>query len=323
MEPRFKEQINPKKFIIILAALTALFGIGMVLITDFFIIPFAAFYAILLWFAPKNKLLCALIPVAVLAISLLNGVVGIFTVSAGLCGGLLLCFMYRRRCTKLDTVLALTAFFTFYLLLSLFLSIGYYLKDYSFTSVMTYYEEFIETQKTTFVDTFSKLHVVNENGESTYLFTEADAEGMFLSAMRLTISFFVISSFLLCGITCKIFSKMVAYAERDETYVRSWRLLPPSLYVYFYIALFVLSFFAGTGESVFNVTVLNLYYIFMVFFAYIGIRHLFLVVSRARRKGPVILIIIGLVLFFSVSAIQILSFLGAYATIVSNRVLKE
>lgn len=323
MEPRFKEQINPKKFIIILAALTALFGISMVLISDFLIIPFAAFYALLLWFAPQNKLLCALLPLAVLAFSIINGVMGIFSVSAGLCCGLLLCFMYRRRCTKLDTALALTAFFTFYLLLSLFLSIGYITKDYSLTSVITYYEEFVETQKTTFVDTFSQLHVVNENGESTYLFTEADAEGMFLSAMRLTISFFVISAFLLCGITCKIFSKMVVHAERNETYVRSWRFLLPNLYVYFYIALFAFSFFAGIGDSVFNITVQNLYYIFMVIFAYIGIRHLFLIVSRARRKGPVILIIVGLFLFFSVSAIQILSFLGAYATIVSNRVLKE
>ncbi len=323
MEQRLKKSIKPKNFIFVLSALTALLGIGVVFFSDLLIIPLAAFFALLLWFAPKAKILCALIPFLLLVLSFFDGVGGIFAIASALSCGLLLWLMYRFRFNKTDTVFAITAFFVFYLLIALFLSVGSITKEYNLQSVMTYLESFMQTQKESFVDAFSELHITDEKGVNMYLFTEETAEAVFLSVARLSVSFLIISAFVLCGLTCKIFSRMVAYAERDEAYIRAWRFLPPSIAAYFYIALVVLSFFVGSAETVFAIAIQNLIYIFMAVFAYVGLRHLIFVAAQAKRRGFFLLVVGFLLILLNVSALQILSFLGTYVAVISNRVPRE
>ncbi len=322
MNQRLKEHIHPNKFIYILALLSAIFGIGILFISDFFIIPFVAFFASLLLFAPGKKIICAILSAVILICSFLGGVAGVFAISSALVCSLLLWGMYYLRCSKADAVLAITAFFSLFLLVALFLSICNITKVYSIPSAMMYYENLLEQQKIAFIETFSNLHVMDENGISVYLFTEETAEAMFLSIASLTIAFLVISAFCLCGFTCKIFSSILMYAERDERVIRAWRFQLPNITVYFYIVLFLFSFFSS-GEALFDIVILNLLYIFMAVFSYIGLRHLFFIVSKIRRRGLAFFVIVFLFLFLSVSALQILSFLGVYVSIISNRVQKE
>lgn len=323
MKQRFKEGITPKNFIALLSVLTILFGIGAIFFFDFLILPLASFFALLLWFAPKSKLLCASISLALIAVSFLGGVRGVFSVCAGLCCGLILGFMYRARLNKTDTVLAMTAFFVVYLLLALFLSVAGITKEYSIDSVTDYLGTFLESQKVALIDLLSDFYVTDENGVRMYLFSRQDSEEMLLSVARLSVSYLVVAAFTLCGLVCKIFSRMVAYAERDDAYIRAWRFLPSRITAYFYILLVVLSFLTGSGESVFGGSVQNLLVIFMAVFAYIGVRHLIFVAAQAKRRGYSLLVIGFLLILLNVSAVQILSFLGTYVTIISNRVSKE
>lgn len=322
MDQRLKENINSGKFIFALAFLFCVFGIGLTFVSDLFIIPFVAFYAALLWFGSNKKIVLAIVSLLVFGCAFLNGIGALFSVSAGLLCGLSLWGLYRARCSKADTVLILTAFFTFFLLLGLFFAICNITKEFSLSSAMTYYDNFIEEQKTVFVNMLSELHIADENGTLIYPFTEEASELMFLSVARLSFSFFVIAAFSLCGFTCKVFSRIIAYGERDESYIHSWRLKLPNLVAYFYIVLFVVSFFA-VDENLFSVTVQNLFSVLVVVFAYFGLRHLGVMLSKAKKRGAFILVIIVLFFLLSVSALQFLSFLGVYASIVANRAEKK
>lgn len=319
MQSKLKPNIHPKKFIVMLAIICALLGSSIVLLSDFMIIPFAAVYAALLWFDAKKKILSALLPVPILAFSCLGGVATIFSVAVGFCMGLIIFFMYRAKISKLDTALALTAFFSLYLFFSLFIQICLITKDYSIASAFEYYNTFMETQKASFVEAFSALAVTDQSGATNYLFTKETAELMFLSVAKLTIAFLVITAFLMCGFTLKIFSRVIIGAQENEEYIRTWRFALPNLYAYFYAVVFILSFMLGNGEDVAAIAIQNLSYVFMAMFAYIGLRHLLLVSLQVRRKGMFYLIVFMGIMLFSVTAIQILSFLGAYVTILSNR----
>lgn len=61
-----------------LAIICALFGAAAIFISDFMIIPLAAVYAALLWFDQKNKLWAALLPLVILALSVLGGIATVF-----------------------------------------------------------------------------------------------------------------------------------------------------------------------------------------------------------------------------------------------------
>lgn len=319
MDQRLKEHINPKSFMIGLAAFFLLFGIGVVFVSDFLIVPLAAFYALVLWFFKDNKLFCSLLPLPILALSVFDGIGAILASCFALCVGLLLWWMYQAHLSKFDTAFAITAVFTLYLLLALFFAVGEITKEYTFDAFFAYYAEFIETQQSAFVSAFSEFHVVDESGANVYLFTEEIAEEMFLSVIRLMLAFFVIAAFFICGLTCKIFSRVVRYAEKEEEKICAWRFLPPNIMVYFYLASYVASFFAASGESVFGSAVQNIFYIFMAVFAYMGMQHLLSVISKVERKGFMLLVIVALLIFLNISAVQILSFFGAYATIGKNR----
>jgi hypothetical protein len=318
MDLRLKEHISPKKFVILLAALFLLFGLAVIFISDIFVAPFAAFYALVLWFAKDTKLLSAVLPLPILAISFFAGIGVILSVCVALCCGLLLWFMYRSRCTKFDTALAITAVFTLFLFVAFFLAACAITKEYTFASFISFYEDFIEAQRVAFADAFSDLHVVNENGEKMYMFTEEAINAMFLSVARMTFSLLVLFAFLFCGVTCKIFSFVVARAEKDEGRIRAWRFLPTNVIVYFYLICYIVSIFVASRESLFSVVVQNLSYIFMFVFFYMGLQHLLFVFS-SKRKGMLILVLFFLLFVLNASGILILSFFGAYATIGVNR----
>ena len=318
MDQRLKEHINPKKFIVVLVTLFLLFGVADIFVSDFFIVPLAAFYALVLWFAKEHKLLCAILPLPILAASFFGGVGAVLSVCFALCCGLVLWWMYRFGCTKFDTALAVTALFSLYLFIALFFAACAITKEYTFASFLSYYEEFLETQKVAFVDAFSDIHVVDEKGTNVYLFTEEIAEEMFLSVARLSFALLVIVALLLCGLTCKIFSRVTAHVEKDEMKIRFWRFLPPNVIVYFYLICYIVLIFVASKENLFSVVLQNLFYIFMVAFAYMGLRHLVSMLS-SQRKGSLLLLFVVLLFVLNVSAIQILSLFGAYATIGANR----
>ena len=306
-----------------LAIVCALFGASVIFISDFMIIPLTAVYAVLLWFESQNKLVAALLPLPILALSVLGGISTVFSVATAFCAGLIVFFMYKANISKSDTALALTAFFAFYLVFSLFIAISAITKEYSFASAFEYYNSFMETQKDAFVDAFSQFATTDQNGELTYLFTEENAELIFLSMARLSIAFIVILAFFLSGFALKIFTKLVTRAEADETYIRSWRFMLPSMYAYFFGFIFIFSFLLGNGSGIAAMAVQNLTYIFMAMFGYIGLMHLIAMSSQMRRRYLFLFVVFLSFVFLSITALQILSFLGAYVAILYNRFTEQ
>lgn len=324
MDMRLKEHIQPKRFIVMLAAVIVLSGVAVFFVADIFILPLSAFFALLLRFEPNKKPFSMAISVILVATSFFGGVGGVFSVCFGLCCGLLLWVMYRARLCKADTVFAITAFLCLYLFVALFLAIGSIQNDYSLSAALSYYEEFVAQQRINFINQMSEIVITDEAGKKHFLFNLQTAEEMFLSLVRLSISFFIITAFFLCGIICKIFTRVAAYAEKEDSYVLRWKFCPPSVVAYIYSALFVVSLFSAGGESIFAFTVINLQYVLMAVFGYLGLCHLLKVLKDARRKRTSIFIVFLMIFVLSISAIQILSLLGVYTTIVTNRqALKE
>ena len=321
MEIELKEYIHPKKFIALLSVLTVLLGIAAVMVAEIFILPLGALFALLLWFEPKRKLCSIFIPIFLLAFSFLGGVGGILYVCIGLFSGFLLWFCYKKGIEKNDTVFILTAFFVFYIFLTLFFVLGAIAKDYSFSAVLSCYEAVVEKLKVKFISAFSEIAVMDEAGSTQLVFNDETLEMLFVSFMRLTVAYIVISGFVFCGVVCKMFSFAVRYAQCDESRIRGWKFQLPNLFVYFYLAVFILSALLG-AESAFGIALQNLNSIFMAVFAYHGIAFLFSEVKKSNRRGLYIPIVLGMLMLFAF-AVQILSYLGAYATIVANRALPK
>lgn len=323
MQRKLKTNINPKRFTALLAVICALLSASIIFISDLMIIPFSAAYAGLLWFDSKKKLWSAILPVPMLALSFIGGYGVVFSVSIGFCIGLVLFLMYKSGVTRADAALALTACFVFFLIFSLYISVCLSTKNYSIAAAIEYYNTYLDMQKASFIEAFSSITVKDQAGNSLFPFTREAAEQMFLSFAKLIVAFFVIVAFFLSGLTLKIFTKLLSGASADASAIHSWRFSLPSLYAYFYVLLFIFSIFTGSTESIFAYAVANLSYIFMAVFAYIGLRHLFIVSSQTGRRNIWILMAIFGIMLFGATAIQILSFLGAYVTVLSNQALNS
>ena len=123
-------------------------------------------------------------------------------------------------------------------------------------------------------------------------------------------------AFVICGLSLKLFSVMKKYTS-DNTREGTWFFATTSLFAYFYIALVILSFLISP-VSFFGIFVANLHSVFMFVYAYVGYK--FVSFACSSRGMFTKLLLIAAIVFFSGVAVQILSYIGVYLTIVSGRI---
>ncbi|MBQ8414510.1 MAG: hypothetical protein IJX58_04605, partial [Clostridia bacterium] len=87
------------------------------------------------------------------------------------------------------------------------------------------------------------------------------------------------------------------------------------VYAYFYILLVILSLFATNADSIFAVSVLNLYNIFMVVFAYVGFTVSLDTLKNRMKPVTATLVLIAVLLIFASFAAQILAAFGVLYSI--------
>ncbi len=137
-------------------------------------------------------------------------------------------------------------------------------------------------------------------------------------AVGMLVSMIFVLGFLAAGISMKVFSKVIKLTEKEK--VLSWRFKPSSVYAYFYAAISLLSFFIDGSLSIFNLTVSNLNTIFMIVYAYVGWSILSKLISLRKGNSSLSkLLIVLLIVFIPSFAIQILSYIGAFYSIVINK----
>lgn len=139
--------------------------------------------------------------------------------------------------------------------------------------------------------------------------------------MNMIISYLFIAAFLIVGLSFKLFGFIVKIVSGNKE-ISSWRFFTTNLYAYFYVVLAIVTMFIKNANSMLGIATFNLYYIFMMIYAYIGFNVINELLSkRLRRAISTILLVFALLIFSSIT-IQLLAFVGVIFTIRKNNEAK-
>ena len=185
-----------------------------------------------------------------------------------------------------------------------------------------FYSNIYVNLKEYIIDRLMSLTLSLPDGATVFLFDAYDAELLFNEIVISMISFAVILSFAIVGLSFKIYQSFLLQASREEPRLLSWRFGVSSLICYFYIIVAVLSLIAENDGSVFANTLITLNTVFSVVFAYLGVRFVYhLMVSSGKSTFFAIAVIVIAFILFSSYIVSILSYLGVTVMIIENKAL--
>ena len=283
----------------------------------------AAFYALLFVFE-KNKhvlsIICAAVSVALLLIPV--SILPVWCAVSVLCG-LVLGLAYRFGNSKCDTAVILTLFIAIAIIFSFVLIAFVKTGDYSLDSAFDFYSELYERLRSDFVNGMMQaMDSVDVEGIEQIEFTPEYFGALIDGVVNLLVSYVFIISFVLAGLTLKIFTAVARRFADEECEIKNWKFAVPSIYAYLYIAVYLLSSFAY-GDGLFDLSVLNLSGIFATVFAYIGLKAVLELFSNKNRKGlGIVILFVGFALLGSL-ALDVISVFGVVYTIQQNKLLKN
>lgn len=301
-----------------LALFTGLSGIGCILLGYLLLPVAAAFYAALLTFENKNgKIFSYVVPSVVFIINILFN--GFFSLEgiAYVAVGSVLYFLYKKGRGKGESAFYVTLLLVLLMLLSAVLLAFDSVGSIRISSVGEYYSEYYYSLKSSFVELIAGLKSVNSEGFIEYASNAAEAELMFHSAVYMLLPFLILAAFVLCGFTFKFFSGRVYKYSDDKEKIVCWNFGTSSLVAYFYLAVSVLMMFEQAGA--FGLVITSLDLIFMTIYAYIGFKMVHLIIASKKGGMMAAVIIIAAIVLLSSFAIQLLSYIGVYFTVMFNK----
>ena len=302
----------------VIAALSVVFGIISVFLSDIFAVLAVAYLAATMVFDKTPRLLLSL--GASLLIVVANVLCLVFTDTSILSGfltvaaGSVIAAAFRLHRSKNECVLisvTVVSLFTVGSMLLLFMRAA---GSFSISAAMEVYDSVYESLKNDFINRIGDITAGMGNSTAEVVISSEDIAMMFDSVANLGIAMIIILSFAIVGISFKLFTRVVASYAKDGSIIRDWRFCPSGVFGYFYIALYLISIFLGE-PSAFSLTVMNLYYVFMVVFAYLGYGVTVAFLSQVRSSTFAYLSVIAALVLFSSIAIQILSLVGVFFAI--------
>lgn len=308
--------------ITVLFIFTLLSLIGTAFIGEFLLPVCAAFYAALLVFEQNKRVLsviCALFGIGLVFVPLV--VPPMWGIASLMCGAILY-LLYRHDNTKCDSAIVLTLALSFAIVFSFFLVAFVETGIYTFDSAVKFYTDIYENIRASFIFGMSQTGIAISEEIGEIQFDSEQLAAIFDTAFRLLVSFVVIIAFILAGLTLKIFCAIVRRFVDDDSEIKAWRFAVPSIYAYVYVIFFFVSSFAY-GESVLEVSILNLTGIFASIFAYIGLKAVFEMFTKKNRKVFGTVIIVFAAVFLGTLAVNALSVFGVIYTIQQNKSLKK
>lgn len=327
MEFKFKTGMNLPKFQLGFLSLGILFGIASVLFGEIFAAFCAPCLALVLLAEIERggkKIYTVVLCAASAVITVLLAVFKFYTATPILCVGaaLIIAYLFVRSVSKGEIAFILTAFFAVCIVLNLWFVLAEASGSFSFSEIGEYLYEVYDVVKDTISDTYAEMSgmLVDESANISSVFTEEYLLLALDSALKLSLAVLVILAFLLTGIALKMFSAFLFRYAKHPRKTFLWRFATSSLIAYFYVALFVLSIFTGSLNSVFAVTVQNLFYIFLAVYAYIGYNFAMSVLVHKSSSFIAHVAVIGAILVFGVIALELLSVLGVIFTRMSNKI---
>ena len=229
---------------------------------------------------------------------------------------------YKKGMNKAEISLYLTALFMICILGALYLTGAKAISDYSISAVFAHYEATMDTLRQEFVAQL--LESLKQQGDLPAELGEiTDAiEVLFIAVTNLFLALLAIIGFLYAGIQIKVFTHIAVRVEKEPRPRRSWYFGLSNIFAYFYAALFILSTFFGKMDSIFSIALMNLYYIFLAVFAYVGFNYALATASRMKNKHLSQFFLAVFVLMANVFAAQLLSLVGIFITTMQNKFLR-
>ena len=317
-----KSSHNYPKTMLVLSVASLLFGLGYCLVGEL-LLPFAvsSLAALFIFEKPDKRLLSYLLPaIPVITATLLYGAFAIITVQYILYA-VILAVIYRFAGTKATAAFYLTFLIALFTVISLYISGAIQAGSVSLENVIEYYSEFYTDTKERVVEYLSSYTVTAADGSIERPVTKELAEYYIDSAATLAVSFVGIFAFVIAGVSIKLFKAFIMHFSKNGILKRFSHFLPTNTAAYTYIILSILAIFVGTTDIV-DLTILNVCQILTVVFAYMGFQYLLMIGKVSGRKTTVFLGMIAALLILNALAIQILSYLGAWVTIGTNKSLR-
>lgn len=302
--------------------LTVVFGIATVFL-GYLVVPLsAAAYATLLIYENKNRrILSYVLPVAIVFLDFsVNWVNGFFSEQsiAYVLLGAIIYLCYTKKLNKCDCAVILTVATCIFLLIGILFIVFNETESPSFASFFDFIKGVYYNEKDAFIDILTSVTSKDEYGVEFFAITREYAELIYHALICLIPAVIAIFAFIISGLTLKMFALFSKNRIPEEEENKNWFLIPSSTFTYAYIFVAILNVFAS-GTDWFSLTVVNLNWIILPVFAYIGLKFLYFVLS-SKRSGvfAVFMIMLGIMLL-GTSAISILSYAGAYISIITNK----
>jgi hypothetical protein len=267
-------------------------------------------------FDNNKRVFSILISLAVIALNVVSILFG-YAISlfapAAVVLSVILFLSFKGEQSKSDTAYIMTIISAAFSVISYLLFAMIQQGAFTLDAAIEYYSTLLEEFRIVFVDAVIELYTAS----GVSLTTESVSE-LFSNQLSMIISYLLIGGFAITGVGMKIFGVIVGCCLEDKTPIKKWRFAATRLYGYFYLILVIISIFVISKDSLFAITVLNLYNIFMIVFAYIGFKVALDIMKR--RRNPIvsaIILIVSIIIFASFAA-QMLAALGVLYTLRRN-----
>lgn len=310
------------KVMLLLSVLTLIFGFCFCFLGELFL-PFAIapLAALFIFENPKKRIFSYIVPIipvitSILAFGIFAAITAQFVIYA-----LIIALCYRYSKTKANASTYLTFSIAVILILSLYISGAMQAGSFSLESVTDYYSDVYTDFKGRLVD-FIVNYTTASGEENAEKIISADVAGEYIdAASRLAVAFIGIFAFISAGIAIKFFAFLILRYSKNGILKSFAHFLPTNAVAYTYIVLSVLTAVIGNTE-ILDLSILNVCQILMIPFAYIGFQYILAVAKISGRKSTVLTFLFAGILALNILAIQLLSYLGVWITIGTNKSFK-
>lgn len=307
MENKLKNSLSTNKTLLLISLLVILSGTFACVLGEIMIPVIVGLLAALYLFDKKHtfSIVVSLVVIVLnVAAMILTLTVSIFA-PASIILSTILCSAYKGSQSKADTAYIMMVISTAFSLVSYLLFAMIEQGSFTINAAIEYYTILVHELRDIFVRAFMDLYAssgMDVAGETVV--------ALFNAQINMIISYLLIGGFIITGLSMKLFGSIVGKCSEDNTKIQNWRFSATRIYAYFYVALILASLFTTSTDSIFAISVLNLYNIFLVVFAYIGYKVMLKIIGRKMRPVYATIILIVVIILFSSIAAQILAALG-------------
>ena len=310
------------KSIALLTAISVLSGFFCCIIGEVMLPLAIAFLAALFTFERDKRVMSVITSLILLSFSIffsvLFGVIYLYGFEI-IIPSAIIAYYFRGKRGKGEAAFFVTAIITALSVASLYFSAVAQIGDNSLVAVVDFYKSFFSELEEQFVASLTSYSVQTGTGVQEALVNKETAVLLFSELINLVFSFLVIASFAIAGFSFKIYSSIVGKYSKNPDEIYRWRFSVTSVVSCFYCVVAVVSLFTSDTVSVFSVSVNNLNAIFSFVFAYLGFNFVFYLLSRKRSTAFALIALIAALLFLNTLAIDILSFVGVFFSLVINK----